>query len=621
MWRVTVPSSEAKGAAGGATRGPCGSARILIDRGLGLRSFVFATASVAALCIASTAFAEPRARIEGVADKDLRERLETAVGEVEGEPGSRFEARRRVNDAAERAVALLRSEGYYGHRVEPTIGEGEDPPRPVLRIDPGPRFTFQAPTVSFAGAAPAPDAAAAANASLGLTVGEPGRAAPIVQAEGRAVASLQSRGYADAKAQPRQVVVDHADNSVRPTFQIAAGELVRLNGIDFEQIGRTDPEWLRMLAPWRSGEVYDPDDVAELERRLLDTGVYDGVTVSLAPASRPSDGLRPVIVSLSDRPRRTLEALASFSTSEGVSVEGRRTSYNRFGRADTLSHLLRLGTLDSRIESTLTLPHFRRPQRTLTLGGSAFATQTDAFDETGIAVRADITQRFGRTTYFTYGASVDITQTAEFGEERNFIALTGLGAFNLDRSSDPLDPRSGYRLEGRVEPTALAGDSSLAFLRTVAQGSIYVPFGEDQKTVIATRLRLGLIAGGQIPDVPAGRRFYAGGGGSVRGYEYQAVGPRAPDGKPFGGLSLVETSIELRRSGIWRERLGGVVFLDAGSVGLEETPSFDELKAAIGVGVRYDLGFGPIRADVAIPLDKREGEAPFQIYLSIGQAF
>jgi translocation and assembly module TamA len=238
-----------------------------------------------------------------------------------------------------------------------------------------------------------------------------------------------------------------------------------------------------------------------------------------------------------------------------------------------------------------------------------------------VNLRADITQRFGKVTFFTYGASVDLSQTAEFGIERNFIAVTGLGAFNLDRSSDPLDPKSGYRIEGRVEPTALTGDSSLAFLRTVAQGSIYIPFGEDRKTVIASRVRLGLIAGGEIPEVPASRRFYAGGGGSVRGYEFQAIGPRAPNGKPFGGLSLAETSLELRRSGIWRERLGGVVFIDAGTVGPDEAPTFDELKVALGVGVRYNLGFGPIRADVAVPLNKREGESPFQIYLSIGQAF
>jgi translocation and assembly module TamA len=360
--------------------------------------------------------------------------------------------------------------------------------------------------------------------------------------------------------------------------------------------------------------------VAELERRLLDTGVYDSVTVALAPQSRP-DGLRPVVVSLSDRPRGTLEALASVSTAEGVSIEGRWTRYNRFGRADTLTRLLRLGTLDSRIEIDLSQPHFRRAQRTLHLNGAIFRTTTDAFDESGVRAAADLTQRWGKVTYFTYGVSLEGLQTTEFGQQRNFFAVTGLGAFNLDRSDDPLDPKRGYRLEGRVEPTGLTGDSSLAFLRTVAGGSLYFPFGEEAKTVLATRLRLGTILGGEIPDVPASRRFYAGGGGSVRGYEFQAIGPRAPDNnRPFGGLSLVETSVELRRSNIWK-RLGGVVFVDAGSVGPEEFPTTDELKAAVGFGVRYDLGFGPIRADLAVPLNKREGEAAFQIYLSIGQAF
>jgi translocation and assembly module TamA len=406
---------------------------------------------------------------------------------------------------------------------------------------------------------------------------------------------------------------------VQPTFRVAAGELVRLDGLELEQLGRTNQRWLESLVPWRAGEVYQPEDVAELERRLLDTGVYDSVTVALAPKSRP-DGLRPVVVSLADRPRGTLEALASVSTSEGYSLEGRWTRYNRFGRADTFTTLARIGTLDSRIEVDLSRPHFRRAQRTLHLGAAAFRTETEAFDETGVRASADLTQRWGRTTYFTYGGSLEGLQTTEFGRERNFFAVTGLGAFNLDRSNDPLDPRRGYRLEGRVEPTALTGDSSLAFLRTVAGGSIYFPFGEEANTVLATRARLGVILGGAIPDVPASRRFYAGGGGSVRGYEYQAIGPRAPDGRPFGGLSLLETSVELRRSNIWR-RLGGVVFVDAGSVSEQAYPGGDELKAAVGFGVRYDLGFGPIRADLAVPLNKRDGEAAFQVYLSIGQAF
>jgi len=239
-------------------------------------------AVTAAICAATAASAEPRATIEGVQDERLRERIERAVGEVEGAPGSRFEARRRANDAAERAIALLRSEGYYAYTVEPDLTEGEDA-RPIVRIDPGPQFTIQAPEIAFVGEAPREDAATAAEASLGLTLGEPGRAEDIIEAEGRVVAALQARGYADVRAEPRQVVVDHADRSVRPTYRIAAGPLVRLDGLELEQLGRTSRRWLESLVPWTAGEVYEPEDVAELERRLLDTGVYDSVTGAPAP--------------------------------------------------------------------------------------------------------------------------------------------------------------------------------------------------------------------------------------------------------------------------------------------------------------------------------------------------
>jgi translocation and assembly module TamA len=143
-----------------------------------------------------------------------------------------------------------------------------------------------------------------------------------VEAEGRAIAALAARGYADARATPREVIVDHADSSVRPTYRLAAGPLVRLNGLQLGTVGRTDPEWIATLAPWTPGEIYKPDDVAELERRLLDTAVYDSVTVSLAPPAQTTpEGLRPVIVSLADRPRRTLELGAGYSSSEGVGVE------------------------------------------------------------------------------------------------------------------------------------------------------------------------------------------------------------------------------------------------------------------------------------------------------------
>jgi translocation and assembly module TamA len=137
--------------------------------------------------------------------------------------------------------------------------------------------------------------------------------------------------------------------------------------------------------------------------------------------------------------------------------------------------------------------------------------------------------------------------------------------------------------------------------------------------VLAGRLRIGSIIGGEELTVPSDRLFYSGGGGSVRGFEYQGAGPQLPDNTPRGGLSLFETSVEIRRN-VWRN-FQAVAFVDAGAIGFQATPNFNNLRYGAGVGVRYRLPFGPIRADIAFPLDRRDGDADFQIYVSIGQAF
>jgi translocation and assembly module TamA len=154
-------------------------------------------------------------------------------------------------------------------------------------------------------------------------------------------------------------------------------------------------------------------------------------------------------------------------------------------------------------------------------------------------------------------------------------------------------------------------------VKVQAQVSGYLPVGPG--TVLAARVKLGSILGGSIPEVPADRRFFAGGGGSVRGFSYQGVGPQLADGTPTGGLSLFESSFEVRQHvvGPW----GVAAFVDAGSLGQVVVPNFNKVSIGAGVGVRYDLGFGPVRLDVATPINREHGDPVVQVYLSIGQSF
>jgi len=593
------------------------------------RPALFLIGTAGALLLASAAAADPRAQIRGEMDAELRAQLIRAVGEVDDAPSSRFEARRRARGALEAAEALLRSEGYYQPLLEDVV-EGEETPIAIVNVTPGRRFELAEVQVLWADPSPDEATEATVRGEIGLTSGQPGRAGDIISAEGRIVAGLTRRGYADAAAQPRRVVVDHAGFTVQPSFRIASGPLVRLDGVRLETRGLTNPDWVSGLAPWSEGEVYDPEDVAELERRLLETGVYDGVGVALAPTDQTNtDGNRPIIVTLTDRPRRILEAGATFSTAEGSGVDLIWTWHNRFGRADTLVWQARAADVDSRLGVALSLPHWRRPGETLRLSGALLNEDTDAYRRTAVVLAADLQQRIGKTSWISYGVGLDAGQYDEnrfdpvtqlpINFDRDLVILTARGSAYLDRSNDPLDPTTGWRLTVSTQPTAVAGEDTVLFLRTEAQATAYLPLQDGAKTVLAGRVRIGSIVGGEELTVPSDRLFYSGGGGSVRGFEYQGVGPRLPDNTPRGGLSLFETSIEIRRD-VWRN-FQAVAFLDAGAIGFQETPDLENLRYGAGVGVRYKLPFGPIRADIALPLDRRDGDADFQIYVSIGQAF
>ena len=151
------------------------------------------------------------------------------------------------------------------------------------------------------------------------------------------------------------------------------------------------------------------------------------------------------------------------------------------------------------------------------------------------------------------------------------------------------------------------------------EASAYHALDEAKRFVVAGRVGVGSIIGSELEDIPANRRFYAGGGGSVRGFGYQGIGPRDMFGNPTGGRSKLEASAEVR-IGI-TDTIGIVPFVDAGMVSEDPYFSGGELKVGAGLGLRYTTPFGPLRLDVAVPLVKDENDPDYGIYAGIGQAF
>jgi len=589
---------------------------------------MLASVAISLLAPAAALAAEPKAVIQGELDKALKAEIQRAIGVVKTHPESRVDARRRAREASAAAIAVLRSEGYYDYQVEPDVGEG-DHPDAVVRVTLGPRSMLAPARIVWDGAAPDAATIAVAEKALNLKPGAPGRAADVVAAEGRVAAMLRDRGYADASVRPRRVVVDHQSHTLQPTFSFAAGGLVHLDGVKVVGKTRTRPGWVGGLAGWKQGDVYSPAKVGQLERRLRDSGVFNSVTVALAPPDENVAGLRPVVASLGDRPPHTIELGGGYSTSEGAGIDAKWSTYNLLGRADTLTLAGRLAQIQQKLDAELDLPDFGRPDQIFKVGGDLFADDTKAYNDDGLGVRANLERHYTRTTFIALGAAIDAVNTREktainpngvaVGENLNLVIFSTLAGFALDRSNDPLNPTRGWRVSAEADPTYVTGERTLPYLKLQGQASGYLPLDADANTVLAGRLKLGSIVGGSIPDVPADRRFFAGGGGSVRGFGYQKVGPQLADGTPLGGASLFESSLEVRRhiTGPW----GVVGFIDAGSVGPTFTPDFHQVDVGAGVGVRYNLGFAPLRFDIATPVTRRKGDPWAEFYISIGQSF
>jgi translocation and assembly module TamA len=189
-----------------------------------------------------------------------------------------------------------------------------------------------------------------------------------------------------------------------------------------------------------------------------------------------------------------------------------------------------------------------------------------------------------------------------------------------DSTDDLLNPTIGDREGITVTPYTDPGKSALTFISGRINGSYYQRLGDSDRYVVAVLGALGATVGVSLDELPKDKRFYAGGGGSVRGYGFQRAGPIDSNDTPIGGLSSAEASLEFRYK--LTETIGIVPFVDAGNVYDTAFPDLGErLFLGAGIGARYYTGLGPLRFDIAAPLHRRNGDRPIEIYVSLGQAF
>lgn len=565
----------------------------------------------------------------------------SALEEGDGKAANATQVAARAREDEALAVRLMKSLGYYDATAISTIesvpaagqvaasGEGAAAApgrlRAIVSATPGRLYTLGTITVNAQPTVPAD----LLRRELPLRTGDPIEAARIQGAEANVSLKLPQQGYPFVKVGERDILLDEATLRGDYTLPVDTGPRSSFGALRTEGDPVFDLEHLNVFPRFDAGDLYDSRMTDDLRDALVATSLFGSIAVEpVRTGEIAADGTERVdlLVRQTRGPARSLAAAAGYGTGEGVKLEGTWTHRNLFPPEGALIASVVAGTQEQGASGTFRRSNAGRRDRTVTAILSAARTDYDAFD----ALTATLS---GRISYdstpiwqkpLTYAYGFELVGTNEsvydfgIGDRRRgtyFIAALP-GQILWDRSDDLLNPTRGFRLKLNVSPETSVRGAVRPYVRTMVEATGYFPVSDS--LVIAGRARAGSIAGADRNDLAPSRRYYGGGGGSVRGYGFQRLGPFDPQGNPVGGRSLNEFALEARyRFGDF----GIVPFIDAGNAYEDTLPQGRDLRMGAGIGGRFYTNFGPMRVDIATPLNPRPGDGRIALYISIGQAF
>ncbi len=561
------------------------------------------------------------ASIEGVEDADLRTLLERVAETIrlqDRPPPSLVRLRRRAEDDRPRLQQALRSRGYYAAQVEVALDPAQQPVRVTLRVEPGPQYRFRGVVVDSAptGQPPVlPDPA-----GLGIAPGTPALSQAILDAEAAVLAAARAQGHALAALGQRQAVVDHAADAMDLTLVLQPGPLVRFGEIEVAGLTSVEEAAVRRRLPWQPGAPITTDALSAGRSALFESGLFSSVVLDLGEEPDAA-GRLPVTVDLNERRHRSIGIGARYRTDEGPGGNVSWEHRNLFGAGERLTIELDGSFIGGHLSGAFRKPDFGRRDQALIAGSRLAYENTDAYESLSASASAGLERVLAPGMTLSGRLAFRASRVQERGQDNEEFGLLSLPvAYSWDRSDDLLNPTRGGRLALENEPFVDVFGNDLAFNKSRLTYTHYLKVLDSPGVVLAGRGSIGTTFGASRDAIPADLRFYAGGGGSVRGFGYQLAGDLDDDHNPLGGRSLLELSGEVRLR--LTETIGVVAFVDAGSVFSSPTPNFDEtLRVGAGPGLRYFSPIGPVRLDIGLPVNKRDSDDSFQLYVSLGQAF
>jgi translocation and assembly module TamA len=511
--------------------------------------------------------------------------------------------------------------------------------RPVVRFDivPGPLYHFR--TVILGDLETTGTDYPILRAAYPVKVGDPVNTDHILAADMQLNNALGENGYVFGRVGDGELTIDHDPRLGDLTVPVTNGGKFAIGNVVSQSPDFLSSDHLRRIARFRKGQVARTSGLTDLRQAVLATGLVSSVTVTPKKVAEPTAGTPGIVdvdVVLTPAPLRTVAGQLGYSSGQGARLELSWENRNLFPPEGLLRLRGVAGTREQLAGITFRRNNFRTRDQVLTadmfiesVKYTAYTAKTVSFITT---LQRQATLLFQKP--FTYSLGLEAVATRDTNgstvglqsiPQTYFVLALPLQA-GYDGSDSLLDPSRGFRLGLRVSPeTSRTLGQQSTYLKAQFDASAYKPVGAG--VVLAGRMRFGSIVGADIASIAPSRRFYAGGGGSVRGYGYQEIGPKnvvSSTGTllPSGGRALTEFSLEARvKTGLLGGAISVVPFLDAGAVDPGSTPAFHDIKAGAGLGIRYLTNFGPIRIDVGTPLNRGPNDSRIGVYVALGQAF
>jgi translocation and assembly module TamA len=546
--------------------------------------------------------------LEKVLDERLKEKVKTLSKDKDSRP--REEEYIQESIRADLLKALY-AKGYYNARIR--FAKGKEELSGQYDIDYGPQFQISSILLS-------PDDYIKNLDNQNIKAGMILDAESVLEAQSDLSKNIQKDGCYFSLDVKNEVYLDQTNHKGQVNFLVDAGSEGHFGKTAFEGNGSVKESYLRKLVPWKDGNCFRREKLESYKTTLLQGGLFSRVDIKL-PDAPAKDGTVPVTIDLRERAQRSVSAGLTYYSDEGPGAIFGWEHRNFLGSAEKLKAALSLSSLKQSLDINFDKPYFLRKNQSLSLSSSLRREDTDAYDELGINAGAGITRNIGKHVAVTTGVDFTLTRIdSKTDDTTNTYGLVSAPqTISYDTRDNKLDPHKGWNLSIAGEPFFDVLGESNPFFKTQFSGSGYLSLGTSADIVLAGKAGIGSLWGTDLSGIPATERFYAGGGGSVRGYGYQEVGPQE-NGNPTGGRSLTDFSLELRSK--FTETIGSVIFVDGASVTADSSPEFSNFAIGTGVGFRYYTGFGPIRFDIATPLTQKENlDQNYQFYISIGQSF